>query len=78
MADFYQLMDKTCQVRRQIAERVLKGIPIRAHFSVSLENAKVSSYTLRTKKKEPKGKNSYLSLQTKIFFVFFFFNECIR
>lgn len=34
-------MDKTCQVRRQIAERVLKGIAIRAHFSVSLENAKV-------------------------------------
>ncbi|EFO25169.2 trehalose 6-phosphate synthase 1 [Loa loa] len=42
LADFYQLMDKTCQVRRQIAERVLKGIPIRAHFSVSLENAKAS------------------------------------
>lgn len=41
LADFYQLMDKTCQVRRQIAERVLKGIAIRAHFSVSLENAKV-------------------------------------
>ncbi|EJW77052.1 hypothetical protein WUBG_12036 [Wuchereria bancrofti] len=42
LADFYQLMDKTCQVRRQIAERVLKGIAIRAHFSVSLENAKAS------------------------------------
>lgn len=41
LADFYQLMDKTCQVRRQIAERVLKGIAIRPHFGVSLENAKV-------------------------------------
>ncbi|VDK31045.1 unnamed protein product [Gongylonema pulchrum] len=42
LADFYQLMDKTCQVRRQIADRVLKGIAIRAHFAVSLENAKAS------------------------------------
>uniref|UniRef100_A0A915A460 alpha,alpha-trehalose-phosphate synthase (UDP-forming) n=1 Tax=Parascaris univalens TaxID=6257 RepID=A0A915A460_PARUN len=42
LADFYQLMDKTCQVRRQIAERVLKGIAIRPHFGVSLENAKSS------------------------------------
>lgn len=41
LADFYQLMDKTCQVRRQIVERVLKGIPIRPQFGVSLENAKV-------------------------------------
>lgn len=44
MADFYQLMDKTCQVRRQIAERVLKGIAIRPHFAVSLENAKVDLF----------------------------------
>ncbi|KHN82701.1 Alpha,alpha-trehalose-phosphate synthase [UDP-forming] 1 [Toxocara canis] len=42
LADFYQLMEKTCQVRRQIAERVLKGIAIRPHFGVSLENAKSS------------------------------------
>nr|AEX60788.1 trehalose-6-phosphate synthase [Ascaris suum] len=42
LADLYQLMDKTCQVRRQIAERVLKGIAIRQHFGVSLENAKSS------------------------------------
>lgn len=41
LADFYQLMDKTCQVRRQIAERVLKGLVLRPHFTVSLENAKV-------------------------------------
>uniref|UniRef100_A0A0N5AKK0 alpha,alpha-trehalose-phosphate synthase (UDP-forming) n=1 Tax=Syphacia muris TaxID=451379 RepID=A0A0N5AKK0_9BILA len=45
LADFYQLMDKTCQVRRQIAERILKGIAIRAHFGVSLENAKHSIET---------------------------------
>ncbi|VDM97430.1 unnamed protein product [Thelazia callipaeda] len=42
LADFYQLMQKTCQVRRQISERVLKGIAIREHFSVSLENAKAA------------------------------------
>nr|AHY24645.1 synthase trehalose-6-phosphate [Anisakis simplex] len=42
LADFYHLMDKTCQVRRQIAERVLKGFAIRPHFGVSLENAKSS------------------------------------
>ena len=41
MADFYILMAKTAQVRRQIVEVVLKGLPIRPHFALSLENAKV-------------------------------------
>ncbi|MFH4978281.1 hypothetical protein AB6A40_004990 [Gnathostoma spinigerum] len=45
LADFYQLMEKTCRVRRQIAERILKGIAIRTHFAVSLENAKTSLET---------------------------------
>uniref|UniRef100_A0A914WQH9 alpha,alpha-trehalose-phosphate synthase (UDP-forming) n=1 Tax=Plectus sambesii TaxID=2011161 RepID=A0A914WQH9_9BILA len=40
--DFYNLMMRTRNVRRQIVERVLKGIPIRPHFSVSLRNAKES------------------------------------
>ncbi|KAK0396417.1 hypothetical protein QR680_001709 [Steinernema hermaphroditum] len=42
LADFYQLMDKTCHIRRQIVERVLKGIAIRTHFKLSLENARDS------------------------------------
>ncbi|KAH7698921.1 Protein TPS-2, partial [Aphelenchoides avenae] len=40
--DFYSLMMRTRDVRRQIVERVLKGIPIRSHFSISLSNAKES------------------------------------
>ncbi|CAI4231008.1 unnamed protein product [Auanema sp. JU1783] len=40
--DFYSLMMRTCNVRRQIVDRVLKGIPIRAHFAISLRNAKES------------------------------------
>lgn len=33
---------KTRNVRRQIVGRVLKGIPIRSHFAISLRNAKES------------------------------------
>ncbi|VDN40842.1 unnamed protein product [Gongylonema pulchrum] len=32
-------MLQTRNVRRQIVERVLKGIPIRTHFAISLKNA---------------------------------------
>uniref|UniRef100_A0A0K0D2L9 alpha,alpha-trehalose-phosphate synthase (UDP-forming) n=1 Tax=Angiostrongylus cantonensis TaxID=6313 RepID=A0A0K0D2L9_ANGCA len=42
LADFYMLMAQTGQVRRQIVEVVLKGMPIRPHFVLSLENAKDS------------------------------------
>jgi trehalose 6-phosphate synthase len=42
LAEFYNLMFQTRNVRRQIVERVLKGIPIRAHFGVSLKNAQES------------------------------------
>ncbi|VDM42244.1 unnamed protein product [Toxocara canis] len=37
--EFYGLMMRTRDVRRQIVERVLKGIPIRSHFAISLKNA---------------------------------------
>ncbi|KAI6225175.1 putative trehalose-6-phosphate synthase 1 [Aphelenchoides fujianensis] len=40
--DFYTLMMRSRDVRRQIVERVLKGIPIRSHFGISLDNAKES------------------------------------
>ncbi|CAD5217264.1 unnamed protein product [Bursaphelenchus xylophilus] len=40
--DFYTLMMRSRDVRRQIVERVLKGIPIRSHFGISLNNAKES------------------------------------
>ncbi|CAB3405547.1 unnamed protein product [Caenorhabditis bovis] len=40
--DFFSLMMKTRNVRRQIVSRVLKGIPIRSHFAISLRNAKES------------------------------------
>uniref|UniRef100_A0A0N4ZCB8 alpha,alpha-trehalose-phosphate synthase (UDP-forming) n=1 Tax=Parastrongyloides trichosuri TaxID=131310 RepID=A0A0N4ZCB8_PARTI len=40
--DFYKLMMRTRDIRRQIVERVLKGIPISDHFSISLINAKDS------------------------------------
>lgn len=36
------MMMRTRDVRRQIVERVLKGIPIRSHFGISLNNAKES------------------------------------
>lgn len=39
---FFQLMMSTRDVRRSIVERVLKGIPIRSYFSISLRNAKES------------------------------------
>ncbi|KAK6057056.1 trehalose-6-phosphate synthase domain protein [Cooperia oncophora] len=42
IADFYMLMAQTAQIRRQIVEVVLKGMPIRPHFALSLENAKNS------------------------------------
>ncbi|CAD6194952.1 unnamed protein product [Caenorhabditis auriculariae] len=42
LEDFFSLMMKTRNVRRQIVGRVLKGIPIRAHFAISLRNAKES------------------------------------
>jgi hypothetical protein len=40
--DFFNLMLRTRDVRRAIVERVLKGIPIRPHFAISLQNAKES------------------------------------
>ena len=40
--DFFNLMLRTRDVRRGIVERVLKGIPIRPHFGISLQNAKES------------------------------------
>ncbi|CAJ0576512.1 unnamed protein product, partial [Mesorhabditis spiculigera] len=40
--DFYSLMMRTRNIRRQIVERVLKGIPIKPHFGISLRNAKDS------------------------------------
>ncbi|CAI5442330.1 unnamed protein product [Caenorhabditis angaria] len=40
--DFFSLMMKSRDVRRQIVARVLKGVPIRSHFSISLRNAKES------------------------------------
>ncbi|VDN03924.1 unnamed protein product [Thelazia callipaeda] len=39
LEDFFTIMLQTRNVRRQIVERVLKGIPIRSHFAVSLKNA---------------------------------------
>lgn len=44
--DFFGLMMRTRFVRRQIVERVLKGIPIRSHFAVSLKNAMVINIPL--------------------------------
>lgn len=43
LGQFYGLMSRTAQVRRQIVECVLKGLPIRPHFGYSLENAKVEA-----------------------------------
>ncbi|VDM51956.1 unnamed protein product [Angiostrongylus costaricensis] len=40
--EFFSLMMRTRNVRLQIVNRVLKGIPIRAHFTISLRNAKES------------------------------------
>uniref|UniRef100_A0A7E4UZC4 alpha,alpha-trehalose-phosphate synthase (UDP-forming) n=1 Tax=Panagrellus redivivus TaxID=6233 RepID=A0A7E4UZC4_PANRE len=40
--DFYTLMMRTRDVRRQIVERALKGVPIQPHFGISLNNAKES------------------------------------
>ncbi|KAM3718185.1 Alpha,alpha-trehalose-phosphate synthase [Dirofilaria immitis] len=45
LEDFYTIMLQTRNVRRQIVERVLKGIPIRSHFAISLKNA-LDSLTL--------------------------------
>ncbi|ULT80311.1 hypothetical protein L3Y34_010703 [Caenorhabditis briggsae] len=45
LGQFYGLMNRTAQVRRQIVECVLKGLPIRPHFKFSLENAKTSLET---------------------------------
>uniref|UniRef100_A0A1I7U0B2 alpha,alpha-trehalose-phosphate synthase (UDP-forming) n=1 Tax=Caenorhabditis tropicalis TaxID=1561998 RepID=A0A1I7U0B2_9PELO len=45
LGQFYNLMSRTAQVRRQIVECVLKGLPIRPHFGYSLENAKNSLET---------------------------------
>nr|CDQ06812.2 Bm8807 [Brugia malayi] len=39
LEDFYTIMLQTRNVRRQIVERVLKGIPMRNHFAISLKNA---------------------------------------
>lgn len=36
------MMMRARDVRRQIVERVLKGIPIQSHFEISLSNAKES------------------------------------
>uniref|UniRef100_A0A158PCD3 T6PP_N domain-containing protein n=1 Tax=Angiostrongylus cantonensis TaxID=6313 RepID=A0A158PCD3_ANGCA len=40
--EFFSLMMRTRNVRLQIVNRVLKGIPIRGHFMISLRNAKES------------------------------------
>ncbi|CAB3400282.1 unnamed protein product [Caenorhabditis bovis] len=40
LADFYILMGRTAQIRKQIVDAVLKGLPLRPHFALSLENAK--------------------------------------
>ncbi|CAK5081705.1 unnamed protein product [Meloidogyne enterolobii] len=40
--DFFNIMLRTRDVRKAIVERVLKGIPIRQHFAISLQNAKES------------------------------------
>ncbi|KAF1746970.1 hypothetical protein GCK72_023428 [Caenorhabditis remanei] len=45
LGQFYALMSRTAQTRRQIVECVLKGLPIRPHFAISLENAKNSLET---------------------------------
>ncbi|KAK5975824.1 Trehalose-6-phosphate synthase domain protein [Trichostrongylus colubriformis] len=42
LEDFFSLMMRTRNVRRQIVDRVLKGIPIRQHFMISIKNAKES------------------------------------
>ncbi|XGW08849.1 hypothetical protein V3C99_011288 [Haemonchus contortus] len=42
LEDFFSLMMRTRNVRRQIVDRVLKGIPIRQHFMISIRNAKDS------------------------------------
>uniref|UniRef100_A0A915PGY4 alpha,alpha-trehalose-phosphate synthase (UDP-forming) n=1 Tax=Setaria digitata TaxID=48799 RepID=A0A915PGY4_9BILA len=39
LEDFYTIMLQTRNIRRQIVERVLKGVPIRTHFAISLKNA---------------------------------------
>lgn len=50
LGQFYGLMSRTAQVRRQIVECVLKGLPIRPHFRYSLENAKVKKLRIKTLK----------------------------
>lgn len=40
LRDFYALMHETRRVRRQIVERVLKGVPLRPQFALSLRNAR--------------------------------------
>ncbi|KRX14197.1 Alpha,alpha-trehalose-phosphate synthase [UDP-forming] 2 [Trichinella nelsoni] len=42
LAEFYSLMFQTRTVRRQIVERVVRGCPIRARFSISLKNVRAS------------------------------------
>uniref|UniRef100_A0A914HC34 alpha,alpha-trehalose-phosphate synthase (UDP-forming) n=1 Tax=Globodera rostochiensis TaxID=31243 RepID=A0A914HC34_GLORO len=42
LGEFFNLMLRTRDVRRGIVERVLKGIHIHTHFSISLKNAKES------------------------------------
>lgn len=39
LEDFYTIMLQTRNIRRQIVERILKGIPVRSHFAISLKNA---------------------------------------
>uniref|UniRef100_A0A0K0E6E6 alpha,alpha-trehalose-phosphate synthase (UDP-forming) n=1 Tax=Strongyloides stercoralis TaxID=6248 RepID=A0A0K0E6E6_STRER len=40
LSDFYVLMEKSCKLRRQIVENILKGIALKSHFDISLKNAK--------------------------------------
>uniref|UniRef100_A0A0N5A5X7 alpha,alpha-trehalose-phosphate synthase (UDP-forming) n=1 Tax=Parastrongyloides trichosuri TaxID=131310 RepID=A0A0N5A5X7_PARTI len=40
LSDFYVLMEKTCKLRRQITENILKGLALKSHFDISLKNAR--------------------------------------
>ncbi|CAG9539259.1 unnamed protein product [Cercopithifilaria johnstoni] len=57
LEDFYTVMLQTRNVRRQIVEHVLKGIPMRSHFIISLKNA-LDSLKLSCKE------NTILNLRT--------------
>uniref|UniRef100_A0A0R3RPV4 alpha,alpha-trehalose-phosphate synthase (UDP-forming) n=1 Tax=Elaeophora elaphi TaxID=1147741 RepID=A0A0R3RPV4_9BILA len=58
LEDFYTIMLQTRNVRRQIVERVLKGIPVRSHFAISLKNA------LDSLKRSCKANTTVVNLRT--------------